>query len=103
MPGSDGKTGTAGAIRQVFIGPVSVEEEVVESQSPNHHAYSIKTTIPLRDHRADVWFVESANGTNILWTTSFTSRFVGFGRPVAVGLRFGVHRLARALVRAAES
>jgi hypothetical protein len=90
-------------VRQVFIGPVSVKEEVLESVFPTHHAYSIKTTIPVKDHRADVWFVETVSGTNVLWVSTFSPRFVGIGGPLAAGLRFGVHRLAKALVSAAES
>jgi hypothetical protein len=101
--GDDGHEGTVGAVRRVLIGPVGVEEEIVASLDPSHHAYGIKTTIPVQNHRADVWFSEVDGTTRIVWATSFNARNPVIGRLVAVGLRIGVGRLARALTKAAES
>lgn len=100
--GNDGQRGTVGAVRRVLLGPIAVEEEILVSRAPLHHAYRINTAIPVKDHRADVWFHPVEGGTRIVWTSSFTSGVPRMGQPIASGLRFGVSRLARALVKAAE-
>jgi uncharacterized protein YndB with AHSA1/START domain len=101
---SDGQASGAGAVRRVHIGPIGVDEAILESQPPTHHAYQIRTTIPVRNHRADVWFRETSAGrTSILWSSSFTPTFPGTGPLLATVLRLGVQRLARALTAAAES
>ena len=91
-----------GTVRRVTIGMVHVAEEILEEQRPVHHAYSIRSVIPVRDHRADVWFHPTARGTEIAWTTRLSPRVRGTGRPLIAGLRMGVTQLARALIRAAE-
>jgi hypothetical protein len=102
--GDDGQTGSAGAVRRVFIGPIGVQEAILASEAPTHHAYQILTVFPVTGHRADVWFrgIESGK-TNIYWSTSFTPKIPGTGPLLATGLRLGVERLARALIAAAEA
>jgi uncharacterized protein YndB with AHSA1/START domain len=103
-PGDDGQAGRVGAVRRVVMGPIGVEEAILESASPSHHAYQIRTTIPVRDHRADVWFRATGDGkTSILWSSSFAPKIPGTGPLLATGLRLGVRQLARALTVAAES
>jgi hypothetical protein len=99
--GPDGN-GT-GAVRRVTIGGLSVLEAVLEEQFPTHHAYSIRTVLPVREHRADVWFEAGCGHTRIRWNTVFIPKVSGSGRLVAAGLRFGVKHLARSLITAAES
>jgi hypothetical protein len=104
QPGDDGQAGSAGAVRRVAIGPIGVEEAILESAAPSHHAYQIRTVIPVTDHRADVWFRATEDGkTSILWSTSFAPKVACIGPLLAKGLRLGVRHLARALTVAAET
>lgn len=89
-------------VRLVAAGPLTVREVVLEETAPSHHAYSIVSVIPVRDHRADVRLEPRGDGTSITWTTSFTPRVPGTGTLLRHGLRLGVGALARALVAAAE-
>lgn len=90
-------------VRRVTIGPLRVDERVLEEQPPVHHAYSIVSTIPVVDHRADVWLHPTPAGTRVEWTTAFRPRFPGTGLLLRGALRIGVVRLAAALVRAGEA
>jgi hypothetical protein len=101
--GDDGRKGSVGSVRRVWIGPITVEEHILESIPPNHQAYGIRSTIPVNDHKAEVWLGDIDGGTSIYWTTSFAPKIPGTGHLVMIGLRQGVKRLARALVAAAES
>jgi hypothetical protein len=100
-PGADARP--AIRIRRVAIGPITVREAVLEEARPRHHAYQVLTTIPVVSHRADVWFVPHERGTTITWRMSFVPLVPGTGWLVGAGLRFGVTRLARALVAGAET
>ena len=95
--------GRVGGVRRVVIGPVAVREAILEEQAPAHHAYRICSVVPVRDHRADVWFLDQGDGSRIRWTTSFTPRVPGTGRLLRWALRLGVERLARALIVAGEA
>jgi hypothetical protein len=96
-------TGGAGSVRLVTMGPLTVQERVLAEDSPRHHAYSIETVLPIRDHRADVWFTPSETGTHIGWSTSFTPRVPGTGTMLRAAVEIGVRRLAAALITAAEA
>ena len=100
MPGHP--AGGAGAVRLVTIGPVTVQETVVEEVVPTLHAYSIRTVLPVCDHRADVHLVPDGSGTRIEWSTAFRPKLPGTGALLTAGLRFGVRGLAAALIKAAE-
>ncbi|MUL64536.1 hypothetical protein BOO86_08695 [Mycobacterium sp. CBMA 234] len=92
-----------GAVRLVTIGPLTVRERVLAEEPGRHHAYSIETVFPMRDHRADVWFTADQTGTLIRWNSSFTPKFRGTGGLLRIGLKFGVQQLAQALIAAAEA
>jgi uncharacterized protein YndB with AHSA1/START domain len=96
------ETGTPDRVRLVGVGRFVVREVVLAETSPHHHAYSIRSVIPVREHRADVRFSPTATGTQIVWTTTFRPVIPGTGALLRHGLRFGVQRLARALIGAAE-
>ncbi|MEZ0054090.1 hypothetical protein ABIA30_005130 [Mycobacterium sp. MAA66] len=100
---SEHPAGGPGAVRLVTIGPLTVTERVLAEEPGVHHAYSIETVFPVRNHRADVWFIPSQTGTHIRWDSSFTPKFPGTGTLLRAGLEFGVQRLAAALVAAAEA
>jgi uncharacterized protein YndB with AHSA1/START domain len=95
-------TDTAERVRLVGVGRFVVREVVLEETAPTQHAYSIRSLIPVRDHRADVRFSPTASGTHIVWTTTFRPAVPGTGALLRHGLRFGVQRLAAALIAAAE-
>jgi hypothetical protein len=89
-------------VRRVWIGPIGVREAVLEEQAPRHHAYAIRSTIPVTDHRADVWFHEGGGSTSITWSSSFRAKVPGTGHLLAVALRLGVRQLGRSLIAEAE-
>ncbi|MGB8407240.1 MAG: SRPBCC family protein [Mycobacterium sp.] len=95
--------GGPGAVRLVTIGPLTVRERILTEEPCVHHAYSIETVFPVRDHRGEVWFTPGQAGTLVRWNSSFTPKFPGTGVLLRIGLRFGVRRLAAALVAAAEA
>jgi hypothetical protein len=96
-------TDTADRVRLVGVGRLVVREVVLEETPPTHHAYSIRSVIPVREHRADVRLSPTASGTHIVWSTSFRPVVPGTGVVLRQGLRFGVRRLAGALIAAAEA
>jgi uncharacterized protein YndB with AHSA1/START domain len=89
-------------VRLVGVGRFVVREVVLKETPPHHHAYSIRSVIPVREHRADVRFTATDTGTAISWTTSFRPAVPGTGPLLRLGLRRGVGALARALISAAE-
>jgi uncharacterized protein YndB with AHSA1/START domain len=92
-----------GRVRLVGLGPLVVREVVLEETPPTHHAYSIRSVIPVREHRADVMFQPDDTGTTtITWTASFRPALPGTGGLLRLGMRAAVSALARALVKAAE-
>ena len=89
-------------VRRVRIGPLRVVEAVLAESRPSHHAYQVRTVLPVREHRADVVFRPDATGTRIEWTMSFEPTVPGTGPLLRAGLVFGVSRLAASLIRVAE-
>jgi hypothetical protein len=89
-------------VRLVGVGPLAVREVILSETPGKHHAYSIRSVIPVRDHRADVWFTQADGRTEIRWTTSFRPPLPGTGMLLRRSLQFAVGRLAKALVAAAE-
>src|SRR5580700_2627998 len=67
----DPPPGGAGAVRKVGRLPFMAREEILVSQAPNHHAYTVKG-MPVRDYRADVYLTASGTGTEIRWQGTFT-------------------------------
>lgn len=102
-PATSPGPGGVGAVRRVRIGPIAILEAVVAETAPTHHAYSIRSVLPVRAHRADVHLRRVPAGTHIEWRTTFEPKVAGIGRLVSAGLRLGVSQLAAALIKAAES
>ncbi|WP_028984540.1 SRPBCC family protein [Sporichthya polymorpha] len=99
----DWEPGATPPVRLMRIGPVTVREAVLSETAPTHHAYSVRSVIPMRDHRADVHLTARPNGgTDIVWSTTFRRAWPGSGRPVRAFLQAGVSRLASALIAHAE-
>lgn len=92
-------------VRLVTVAPgLTVREVVLEESAPTHHAYSIRSVLPIRDHRADVYLRARADGgTDIHWVSSMRPKIPGTGRLLRAALTTAVGGLCSALVRTAET
>ena len=99
------EAGAEPPVRLVNVAPgLTVREVVVEETAPTHHAYSIRSVIPVKDHRADVWLSERADGgTDIRWVCGANPKLPGSGMAVKFLLSTAVDRLCAALVKGAET
>lgn len=91
-------------VRLVKIAPgVTIREVIVDEAAPSHHAYSIRSVIPIKDHRADVWLTARADGgTDIRWASSMRPRLPGTGLVLKATLTKAVSGVCSALIKAAE-
>ncbi len=98
------ESGAEPPVRLVKVAPgVTIREVIVEEQAPSHHAYSIRSVIPIKDHRADVWLTARADGgTDIRWASSMRPKLPGTGLVLKAALSKAVGDLCKALVKAAE-
>jgi hypothetical protein len=97
--------GAVPPVRLVKVAPgLTVREVIVEETAPIHHAYSIRSVIPVRDHRADVRFTARPDGgTDISWISTMRPKIPGTGPVVKATLAQAVGQLCRALVKGAEA
>lgn len=82
-----------GAVREVDIGPIWLEEEIVGFDRPHRMEYRIRKSRPAADHQLGrVEFAEAAGGTKVTWTTRFGVRAPVGGRLLdsAFGFGFGI-------------
>ena len=92
-------------VRLVKLAPgVAIREVIVEENAPIHHAYSIRSVIPIKDHRADVWLTERADGgTDIRWASSMRPKLPGTGLVLKASLTKAVSGVCKALLKAAKA
>lgn len=92
-------------VRLVKLAPgVTIREVIVEETAPTHHAYSIRSVIPIKDHRADVWLTpRDDGGTDIRWTSSMRPKLPGTGLVLRTSLTKAVSGVCTALIKAAEA
>ncbi|MCU1429506.1 MAG: Polyketide cyclase/dehydrase [Actinomycetia bacterium] len=69
-----------GAIRKVGRWPMFGREQVVASEPPSHHAYTMLSGNPVRHYRADVLLAPDGVGTSITWSATFEPLIPGTGR-----------------------
>lgn len=93
-----------GAVRKVGMWPVLVQEETVAYELDRRHAYRLIAPVtPAKDYSAEVTFTpNSAGGTDIRWTGSFTEGVRGTGPVMRAALGGAVRYFAGRLVKAAE-
>lgn len=93
-----------GAVRKVGTWPMVMREKTVAYEQDRRHGYlQIGPPLPAKDYRAEMLLTpNSAGGTDIRWTGSFTEGVWGTGPLMLVLLRSVVGFLARRLVKAAE-
>jgi uncharacterized protein YndB with AHSA1/START domain len=94
--------GGVGAIRKLGRWPMFSREQVVASEPPSHHAYTILSGNPVRDYRADVALEPEGGGTVIAWSATFEPRIPGTGRLLERVYRGLIGSVARRLAAYAE-
>ncbi|MEU4671771.1 SRPBCC family protein [Amycolatopsis sp. NPDC023774] len=101
--GDDDPNGV-GAVREVGLWPVLLREKTLEYEPDRRHVYTFDGSGPVRDYRAEVFFTpNTAGGTDLRWTGSFTESVPGTGAFAAAALRGAIRILSAQLVKAADS
>jgi uncharacterized protein YndB with AHSA1/START domain len=91
-----------GSIRRIVVSGLTMREQIIVAERPHHHAYTILSGIPVRDHRADVRIVPRPEGSVITWEASFSPRIPFTGPLIWLMLRASMPTMVNALVRGAE-
>lgn len=101
----DPAPGGIGAVRKVGIWPFFAREETIEYEQDRRHVYAlIGPPSPAKDYRGELILTpNTAGGTDIRWSGSFTEGLRGTGPAMLVGTRSAVQFFAGRLVKAAES
>lgn len=95
--------GGVGAVRALGRFPLVDLEEIVESDPPRRHAYTITSGIPVRDYLGTVDLQPTGDGgTRIDWNASFTPSIPGTGTLLKAFSRLVVSSIANHLATAAE-
>ncbi|CAM3438303.1 SRPBCC family protein [Mycobacterium colombiense] len=91
-PGDTERNGL-GAVRELDCGPIRLCEEITGFERPHRMQYRIRDSRPRADHRyGQVDFIETAQGTQVTWTTIFGIQAPLIGKVLdpAFGIGFGV-------------
>lgn len=93
-----------GAVRRVGMWPLLMREKTVAYEQDRRHVYAlIGPHLPAKDYRAELVLTpNTAGGTDVRWTGSFTEGLRGTGPLMFIFLRGVVRFLAGRLVKAAE-
>lgn len=104
LRGAEWEPGAQPPVRLMKLAPgLTAREVVLEETAPSHHAYSIQSVIPVKDHRADVHLTERPDGgTDIVWTSSCRPKIPGTGFVLKAALSKAVGDLCAAACKAAE-
>ncbi|HEX7826400.1 MAG TPA: SRPBCC family protein [Mycobacterium sp.] len=98
-----GAPGTGvGGVRRFGGRRRSVREEIVDGQSPAHHAYTMLSGAPVRNYRGDVPIDDRPGGSLITWDVSFDSRIPLFGKLLRRMLKLTIAKGALNLSTEAE-
>lgn len=92
-----------GEVRRIVVSGLTMRERILVADHPHHHAYTIMSGIPVRDHRADVRIMQQPDGCVITWEAAFSSRIPFTGPLVWLMLRASMPAMVDALVRGAEA
>jgi uncharacterized protein YndB with AHSA1/START domain len=98
----DPAPGGIGAIRKLGRWPMFGREQVVVSDPPSHHAYTMLSGNPVSNYRADVALTPDGGGTLITWSATFEPRIPGTGRLLERVYRALIGSFAHRLARYAE-
>jgi len=70
--GNKGDLNGVGSVRRLGIGPIGVEETVTAVTPNRSIRYKItKGGAPIRNHRGELAFAKTAQGSTVLWTIDF--------------------------------
>jgi uncharacterized protein YndB with AHSA1/START domain len=94
--------GGVGAVRALGRFPLVDLEEILESDPPRRHAYTITSGIPVRDYLGVVELnLTAEGGTRIDWSASFNPKIPGTGRLLRAVSQYIVTSIATHLADAA--
>lgn len=89
-----------GSVRRIGIGPIGLEETVVDFEPDVLIEYSITSLSPLRNHVGRIRFEDTADGqTRVNYTITFEDIVPFTGRLVATALEKGIRRGIRRVPR----
>jgi Polyketide cyclase / dehydrase and lipid transport len=95
--------GGVGAVRKVGRWPMFGYEQVVVSDAPTHHAYTMVKGNPVKNYRADVHLTPDGDGTKITWGASFDAKIPGTGAAITAFYKRLIGSFAQKLARYAEA
>jgi polyketide cyclase/dehydrase/lipid transport protein len=90
-------------IRRIVVSGLTMREQILVADRPRHHAYTILSGIPVRDHRADVRIEPRQTGSFITWEATFGPRIPFTGPLIWLMLRASMPTMVNALARGAEA
>lgn len=90
-------------VRRIIVSGLTMREQVLVADRPRHHAYTIVSGIPVRNHRADVRITPDRDGCVLTWEATFSARIPGTGPLLWLMLRASVQTMVKALARGAET
>jgi hypothetical protein len=96
-PGTD-----VGGVRRFGAPGLTIREEILAGQPPNHHSYTIISGLPVMNHRGDVGIVERPGGSQDTWDVTFESRIPLLGNLLRRMLKSTIRKGASALAIEAE-
>jgi hypothetical protein len=100
QPGPNDRQGV-GAIRRFRLGRRKSVERVVAAEAPRHFGYELVSGLPIRNYRSDVTLESIADGTKIIWSSSFDTRLPGFDHLIRRTLARFIDQVAHGLAAAA--
>ena len=101
-PGADEPEGL-GAVRRLRSGRITGHDEIVELVPNRRFSYTHRSSLPVRNYRADVDLEPTPQGTAIRWVSAFDPKVPGTGWLVRRGLDGFVAGLARGLAEHAST
>jgi hypothetical protein len=91
-----------GAIRLLRAPGVRIREEVVTYERPGRFVYRLLSGLPVRDHVGTVTLASEGTGTRITYEVETTPTIPVAGAAVVGGIRIGIGRLVKAVVKESQ-
>ena len=82
-----------GSVRKIGLGPIGLEETVLNFEPDTLIEYSISSLSPIRNHHGRIRFADTPDGrTHLHYTITFEDRIPGTGKLLARALEQGIRR-----------
>jgi hypothetical protein len=94
----EGDTRGVGAIRALSLPPLTLREQITESQDQVLLSYRMLSGLPIREYTGETLLTGTEHGTDIVWTVRFRHTIPG----VRAAARWVVRGLATGLAGQAE-